>query len=165
MLSGMDTAWHKLRSMHTSVESYREAAKYNEHLLDAALTRLEAGKIDSRKVLEIEADLLDARNSVAESLVRDEIARLELEVLEGVLLQERNLEVTQSQLEAVTRKFTNTTVGDDEYRRTLMEVRALYQGVGRPVSDDDKITNDLLRRKMHQEMRQLDMHDERLDKN
>jgi len=161
MLNGMDSAWHKALSTRRSVENYRETVKYNESLMEASLVRLDAGKIESRKVLEIEADLLEARNSVAESLVRDEIAHLELEVIEGVLLQQRNLEITQKQLEAVTRKFSHSAVGDAKYRSAMEDIQRLYQDAGRPDDAPSGNPESLLRRKLKEQTQEADMRDER----
>ena len=101
--NGMDTAWHKLERAGGSVENYAAAVNYNQRLLESALARLDAGKIESRKVFEIEADLFEARNSVVESQVRYQIAWLELQVLSGALLQQRHLELTQDDLQRTTR--------------------------------------------------------------
>ena len=103
IVNGMDTAWHKLQSTQESVSNYQASVRYNRSLLDSALARLEAGKLDSRKVLEIEADFFEARLSVAESLVRYQLAELELEMIQGALLERRNLEITQAELQASTK--------------------------------------------------------------
>jgi len=117
------------------VDSYHSSVNYNQSLLNSALVRLENGKIESRKVFEIEADLFEAKNSVVESLVRYEIAQLEIELLEGVLLVDRDLEITQTQLEAATEKFgSSSRVGDVEYRQALQDIQKLYESRAPAVS-------------------------------
>lgn len=111
IVNGMDTAWHKLQSTQASVSNYQASVQYNRSLLDSALARLEAGKLESRKVLEIEADLLESRLSVAESLVRYQLAALELEMIQGALLQRRNLEITQAELQAATQGLLRNRYG------------------------------------------------------
>jgi outer membrane protein TolC len=127
ILNGMDTAWHKLQSARLNEARYEVAVKYNQSLLESALTRLEEGKIESRKVLEIEADLLESKNSVTESQVRDKIAMLELEVLEGSLLENRHLECNQRELESDTRRILARSYipGPDE-------AQGIYQRTPRP---------------------------------
>jgi outer membrane protein TolC len=130
LLNGVNTAWHKIQSAGESVGNYQRALNYNLSLLDAALARLEAGKIESRKVLEIEADVLEAKSTVVESLVRYELALLELEMTQGVLLQRRHLEITQTELALGTRHFGRSqAIGDIEYQEGLRTVTH-YQQAG-----------------------------------
>ena len=96
IFNGLDSACHKIQSSRDSVAGYRASVDYNQRLLDDSLARLKAGKLESRRVLEIEADLLDAKTSVVDALVQYQRARLELELLEGTVLKERHLEVKQS---------------------------------------------------------------------
>jgi outer membrane protein TolC len=128
MLNGIDTAWHKVESARSSVASYQDSVTYNKGLLDSALARLQAGKIESRKVFEIEADLLEARSSEIEALVRYKLAQLELELIAGTILQNRRLEITQRQLQQATEKFGRAhQVGDGPYQQALQAVLGLYQ--------------------------------------
>jgi outer membrane protein len=85
IFNGLDSARHKVESLRSTVDSYQSSVKYNQSLLDSALTRLSAGKLESRKVFDIEADLFEAKNAVVESLVRYQVALLEMEVVEGDL--------------------------------------------------------------------------------
>jgi outer membrane protein TolC len=127
ILNGMNLAAQKVERARSSVANYQAAVNYNERLLESALARLDAGKIESRKVLEIEGDLLEARNSVVESLVRYKVAQLELELVTGTLLEHRRLEITQRQLQAATEKFTRARKdGGAAYPAALDEVHALY---------------------------------------
>ena len=123
ILNSLNTAWHKLQSTHGSVAQYQTAVKYNLSLLGSALARLEAGKIESRKVLEIDVDLLEARVSVVESLVRSQIASLELEMLLGVFLEKRHLEITMANLQLATVPFDRSrSLNDPAYQQGLDEV-------------------------------------------
>lgn len=112
IVNGMDTAWHKLESTQASVTNYQASVLYNRSLLNSALARLEAGKLESRKVLEIEADLFESRLSVAESLVRNQLAALELEMIQGALLQRRHLELTQTELRWATKGLLRNRYGE-----------------------------------------------------
>lgn len=127
ILNGMNIAAQKVERARSSVENYQSAVNYNQRLLQSALARLDAGKIESRKVLEIEADLLEAKNSVVESLVRYKVAQLELELITGTVLEHRKLEISQRQLQVATERFTGTHKGGDApYRQALERVHSLY---------------------------------------
>ncbi|HWX21627.1 MAG TPA: TolC family protein [Candidatus Binatia bacterium] len=135
ILNSLNTAWRKIQSTRGSVAKYQTAVKYNLNVLDAALTRLEAGKIESRKVLEIEADLLESRVSVVESLVHCQLALLELEMIHGVFLERRHLEVTQGDLQLATVHLGRSrTLGDQEYRKGMDDAARLR---GQPEAQED----------------------------
>ena len=138
IVNGMDTAWHKLQSTQASVSNYQASVRYNRSLLDSALTRLEAGKLESRKVLEIEADLFESRLSVAESLVRYQLAALELEMIQGVLLQRRHLDLTQAELRSSTkgllRNHYSGGAGDSDGFRRGAQPHGVALGTADPAS-------------------------------
>jgi len=96
--NSLDTAMHKIRSAQAGVQGYQTLVAFNQNLLDSALARLEVGRMESRKVLEIEADLFESRTSLAEALVQYQRAELELELVQGAMLRKRNLEFTQNEL-------------------------------------------------------------------
>ena len=77
-------------------------ADYTQTVLTAQIDRLNAGKTDSRTVLETEEKLFEARIAVVDSLVQSERARLELELIQGTLLHERKLDLTAAELETRT---------------------------------------------------------------
>jgi len=95
----------KLRTARTSVEGYEGLVQYNRALLDSALARLEVGKLDSRRVLEIEADLFDARNRLLEARIQAQRAWLEVELVSGQLLLHRQLERDRQTLAAELRHW------------------------------------------------------------
>ena len=129
MVNSLDTALHKIQSTADTVQGYRTVLGFNQSLLDSALARLEVGKLDSRKVLEIEADLFEARNSVAEALVHSERAVLELELMQGAVLKNRNLDLTKSELGARTAELLRRDgLSDGNFQNF---VRGLQQDYGR----------------------------------
>jgi outer membrane protein TolC len=128
LLNAINTAWRKMQSTRGSVGNYQTAVQYNQSVLEAALTRLDAGKIESRKVLEIEADLLEARVSLVEALVHYELACLELELTQGVFLQRRHLELTQHELALATQHIGQSrNIRDASYQEGLNEFQRLRQ--------------------------------------
>lgn len=125
--NGIDTARDKAERARASAQSFQTVVSYNDRLLDSALVSLHAGKLESRKVLEIESDRFNAQNSVLEALVRYKIAQIELGLLVGSTLKDHGLEVSQAQLQDVTRKLARTRKwNQDAYQRALDRVHALY---------------------------------------
>lgn len=86
------TARTRVRNLYRQTENYRKVSELNQMILDTELTRLEAGRSDSRKVLEAEENLTRARESYADSLARLAVARVELELTGGTLLRTRKAE-------------------------------------------------------------------------
>ena len=127
ILAGLDTAWHKLDAVSNSINDYQTTVKYNQALLDSALTRLRAGQIESGKVLEIEGDLLEARSDLAQSLARHQVAYLEMEVLEGALLRDHHVDLTQQSLQDATRRLAFSRAWtEEEYDLALARLLRLY---------------------------------------
>jgi porphobilinogen deaminase len=56
------------------------------------MSRLDAGKSDSRRVLQIEQEWVDARIANYQGLVEHRRAWLDLEVAQGIMLDNRGLE-------------------------------------------------------------------------
>ncbi len=106
--NSLHTSLEKVRNRRESVSNYNSVVAFNQNLLDTQLKRLEVGKVESRKVLEVEADLLEAKNNVVDALVQYRRALLEKELVEGSLLKNRHLDLTQHDLEfrldPITRK-------------------------------------------------------------
>jgi len=104
--NALEVARQKLRAARAAVAGYDTLARFNRTLLDSALARLEVGKLDSRKVLEIEEDLFESRNQLLDTLVQRQRAMLELEVVSGRLLETRGCEPDRALLAAGVRRWT-----------------------------------------------------------
>jgi outer membrane protein TolC len=92
----------KAQNRMESVHNYETVVHFNEDLLKTQLARLNVGKVEGRKVLEVEADLLDTRQNLADVLVQYERALLEAQLAEGSILQSRKLELTRDELQKKT---------------------------------------------------------------
>jgi outer membrane protein TolC len=103
--NSLDTALHKIRTAKESIQSYQKSIQFNTNLLESALARLDVGRLESRKVFEIEAELFEARNAEIESLVNYQRALLELELVEGSILKRRKVELSQKELRTKTAEF------------------------------------------------------------
>lgn len=102
ILNSITTALRKIRSTQDSVREYGEIVVFNQNLLDTELKRLEAGKVDSRRVLDVDAAVFESKNAVVEAAVRNQRARLELELVEGSVLRARALEVPGTEIRQKT---------------------------------------------------------------
>ncbi len=100
--NALNTGILKARNWQGSVQSYQTVVRFNEDLLKTQLARLGVGKVEPRKVLEVEADLFDARQSLAEALVHYQRILLEMQLADGSVLQSRNLDFTQPELRKKT---------------------------------------------------------------
>jgi outer membrane protein len=103
--SRLNTAIHKSAAWEQSIQSCQTVVHYNEELLQTEQQRLKAGRVDGHRVLEVEADLLDSRQELANSLVQYRCSLLELELTSGSLLKNRNLEITKNELKQQTASF------------------------------------------------------------
>ena len=128
VLNAVKTALLKVENARNTVQNYRDVVRYDEDLLKTQMARLQEGKVEGRKVLEAEADLFEARNGVAEALVQHERARLEMVLVEGALLQARNLEWTQQELQERTGDaFRRAGGSEDRFNELLNELKTRYE--------------------------------------
>jgi outer membrane protein TolC len=98
LYNGVDTAIQQVVSAAEQARHYADAVEFNEQLLNVEIARLEAGKSNSRMVLEKEEDLLRARESTLESLVNFKRALINLHLAEGYLLLSMGYEVMEVDL-------------------------------------------------------------------
>ena len=98
------------------------------------MKRLEVGKIDSQKVLETEEKLFEAKNAIVGSLVDNQRALLEWELVNGSILKNRKLDLTKEQLESKTALIMrNGNLTDAQYNDFLKEVkRAFLKDTAKP---------------------------------
>lgn len=134
----LDNAVHKITSTRASAHSYQKVVNFNRQLLDTALARLEVGKVESRKVLDIESDLFEARNSEVDALVQYQRSLLEYDLIQGVLLKKRHLELTQPELESrTTLLLQHGRLTDAQYANAIRQIQLEYAAkAGGPYPDD-----------------------------
>jgi len=126
--SAIDVAVRKIRAAQESVRSYETVVKYNQNLLEAQMARLQVGRVESRKVLEVDAELFEAKNSLLDAHVQFRRALLELELIEGTLLKTRNLDLTQRELESKTALLVRKgTITDQQYADFIRQLQWQYQ--------------------------------------
>lgn len=103
--SSLSTAIQKARAWQQSIESYQTVVDYNQELLQTELARLKAGTVEAQKVLDVEADLLDSRQSLASALAQYRRALLEIEMSDGAILQDRGFDITRDELRRQTEEI------------------------------------------------------------
>jgi outer membrane protein TolC len=96
--NALDAGIRKTRNWQESIQSYQSVIDFNENLLQTQVARLNAGTIEPRKVLEVEADLFEARQSFAEALVQRQRALLALQLAQGTILKQSSLDLTREEL-------------------------------------------------------------------
>lgn len=125
--NGIDVARQRVEGARSSAGNFQSVVSYSQSLLDTAMVSLSAGKIESRKVFEIESDLFDAKNAVLEAMVNYKVAQVKLGLITGSILSERHLEVTQEQLQASTKQLARTNHWDEAtFQKALQDVHAIY---------------------------------------
>ncbi len=95
------------------------------------MARLDVGKVEARKVLEVEADLFEAKNAVVEALIQHERSLLEIGFIEGSLLSTRHLDWPQSEVQEKTKAMIRQVAKSDERFREIMgELKNQYTRPG-----------------------------------
>lgn len=126
--NGIDNALNKLRSARNSAQSYQTVVDFYRNLLDSALVQLEVGRIESRKLLDIEANLLDSRNSAAIARVQYQRALLELELIQGSILKKHHFDLNQQELQTLTAELARQgQLSDAEYHDFIQKVQRAYE--------------------------------------
>jgi outer membrane protein TolC len=122
------TAVQKIRSREASVPDAEAVVTYVQTLLQTELERLRVGKVEARKALEVEASLLEAKNTLVETLVQYRRAWLEKELVEGSVLKNRGFDLTREDLKfGLKRMFRNGAMTQEEFDNTLRQLQSVHQ--------------------------------------
>jgi outer membrane protein TolC len=136
MANGLDNSLIKIKSARDSVTNYHAVVDFNQSLLGSAMERMEVGKLEPRKVLEIEQDLLEANNSLLEAMVNYERGVLEAELISGSTLQRRKLDFTRQDLDARTSQLLASRKLDENfYGQVVKEIQNDYEKQARGPGD------------------------------
>jgi outer membrane protein len=109
--ANLEAAMRRVESTSLTARSNAEAVAFRRTLLSDRLTAREAGRRDTRAVLEVEDELVSTRLEHLDSEVEHQRAVLELQVLDGTLLQNRSLEISISELESASREWARQQGG------------------------------------------------------
>jgi outer membrane protein TolC len=140
VLNAVDTAISKVTHAVESASNYEKVVAFSQNLLTNELARLDAGRVSSRRVLEVEASVFEARNSVVEARVLYERARIELELVQGTLLRTRHVDLPQKELEERTTTLLRH-LGVTEHHLNILgrELRDAYQRNSSTASPEETI--------------------------
>jgi outer membrane protein TolC len=92
------TSIHRVRNSHASIADTETTVRLNRTLLDTELARLDVGRVEARRVLEVERDLLIARLTALASVVLYHQSTIDLEILTGTYLVKRGVESVSGDL-------------------------------------------------------------------
>jgi len=121
--NALEAAMQKARSWQDSISSYETVVRFNENLLKTQRERLNVGRIEPRKVLEVEADLLDARQSLAQALVQFQRANIQYHMVGGTLLKEHGVDITREELKQKTRAMLDSKVFPRAVRTPILQTQ------------------------------------------
>lgn len=126
--SSIRAAVHSVTTFRENGALYQKVVGFNEKLLDSQIKRSEAGQADSRDVLEAEEDLFEVRITGIGNQVRYRRALLELEMLSGVLLSKRGLDLSRADLRQRTEVLRRAgSFTEERYQEFLRLAEAEYQ--------------------------------------
>ncbi|BCR04255.1 RND transporter [Desulfuromonas versatilis] len=98
LTNGIDTAVHNVQSAAEQVDYAGDVVEIHKQLLDAEIARLEAGKSNSRLVLEKEENYRKAQEASLKNLVNLQKALVSLEVAGGMSLVNHGVELMEVEL-------------------------------------------------------------------
>ncbi|MGV3775042.1 MAG: TolC family protein [Verrucomicrobiales bacterium] len=105
MGNALNTSLLKVNNLRESVRNHQSVIDFHQQLLETQLARLEVGVLESRTVLETEEKLFEARITQLENLVQYQKALLELELVQGITLKNRNLDLSKAELQDQTERM------------------------------------------------------------
>ncbi len=86
------TSIHRVRNSYAAIADSETTVRLNRTLLDTEMARLDVGRADARRVLEVERDLLVARLTALASVVLYHQSTIDLDILTGTYLVRRGVE-------------------------------------------------------------------------
>lgn len=116
--NSLRVALRKFEFTRNAIADHEAVIRLNQNLLEAEMARLKVGRVEARKVLEVERDLLQAKLTALAASVGHHQASIELEALEGSYLSKRGLERS---------------------RHAVVD-RAMHRDVSQPVVDDPSVS-------------------------
>ena len=103
LANALNVSLKKLKNSQSNASEYRTMIKFSEDLLKTERDRVALGKVEGRRVLEVEAGLYEVKQGLAEAQVAAERAALELHLAEGSTLKRLGMDFNAEQLRAHTR--------------------------------------------------------------
>ena len=88
----LSSSLHRVRNTFDAIADTETTVRLNQALLDTELARRDVGRVEARRVLEVERDLLIARLNALAAVVQHHQAVIDLDVLTGTRLLNRGIE-------------------------------------------------------------------------
>jgi outer membrane protein TolC len=130
--SALAAGLSKVRTFEENLVNHEDVARDLQDLLNAQIDKFQAGSLESRWVLETLDKWADARGALIEDRVQYRRSLLELELIRGATLRNRNLEVTKGDL-----------------ARKVQTVLADSRWTSRDIKDFQKRTEDAIVKQLH----------------
>jgi outer membrane protein TolC len=157
MLNSLDSALKRIDETRVTATNYQAQVALREAVLSAALSRLEVGKIESRRVLEIEADLLETKSAEVEAMVNNRKAVVDLYFLDGSLLSRWNLDFSQTDLQQSTAAFVRPGgMSREQYAEMIRQAQQLQAAGGTGPWPRERETLNRQRSETQKKLQQLD---------
>ncbi|MGK0239405.1 MAG: outer membrane protein TolC [Candidatus Pelagisphaera sp.] len=102
---GCDTAEQRIKSNFKTARSLESVVEFRTNLLETRMEARDVGRMDSRSVLEAEQELFAARLEQLSSENQFQRGLLELQLISGILLHLRDLEMGFQELEDNTQEW------------------------------------------------------------
>lgn len=99
IIQGLNTSISRVMNYYQQAKNFEEVSNMNQVILDTELALLDAGRSDSRKVLDAEEKVTQAREAVAASLTRLAVAKVEMELSSGSLLMNLGVDPMNSDVD------------------------------------------------------------------
>lgn len=109
LANSLNTSIKKIQHSRASSSDYRTMIRFNENLLTTERDRLNVGKVEGRRVLEVEAGLFEVKQGLADAQVQAQRAALELSLAEGSVLSRTGIDFTPAELKAHTAELLHGT--------------------------------------------------------
>ncbi len=109
------TSIHRVRNSQAAIADTETTVRLNRALLDTELARLDVGRVEARRVLEVERDLLIARLTALAAVVLYHQSLIDLEILSGTFLIRRGIESRSGDLPMPVSPFRRTRGTREEF--------------------------------------------------
>ncbi len=135
LANALNTAIKKMKTTRATADDYRTMIHFNEDLLKTERERVDAGKVEGRRVLEVEAGLYEVKQGLADAQVQTRRAVLELYLAEGSILKRRGLEFTPADLRDQTVALLGWEKKTSKGGKTAKETaKGAGKGIAKPVA-------------------------------
>ncbi len=112
--NSLRVALKKFEFTRGAIADHEAVIRLNQNLLEAEMARLKVGRVEARRVLEVERDLLQAKLTSLAASVGHHQASIELEALEGSYLSKRGLERSRhAVVDRAMHREVSQTASDD----------------------------------------------------